>query len=121
MAYAIGSWAGRLTFALVGACFIWMGSCETRASAQAADYPSQQIQVIVPFPAGGSADYFARSIFNRLSSVVGQRIVIENKAGAGGIIGVEGRHCGATQWLYVAGVCGGLCARASTSQRAASL
>ena len=87
MAYAIGSCAGRLTFALVGACFIWMGSCETRASAQAADYPSQQIQVIVPFPAGGSADYFARSIFNRLSSVVGQPIVIENKAGAGGIIG----------------------------------
>jgi tripartite-type tricarboxylate transporter receptor subunit TctC len=41
----------------------------------------------VPFPAGGSADYFARSIFNRLSSVVGQPIVIENKAGAGGIIG----------------------------------
>jgi tripartite-type tricarboxylate transporter receptor subunit TctC len=64
-----------------------MGPCETRASAQAADYPSQQIQVIVPFPAGGSADYFARSIFNRLSSVVGQPIVIENKAGAGGIIG----------------------------------
>ena len=87
MAYAIGSWAGRLTFALVGACLIWMGSCETRASAQAVDYPSQQIQVIVPFPAGGSADYFARSIFNRLSSVVGQPIVIENKAGAGGIIG----------------------------------
>ena len=43
--------------------------------------------MIVPFPAGGSADYFARSIFNRLSSVVGQPIVIENKAGAGGIIG----------------------------------
>ena len=37
----------------------------------------------------GSADYFARSIFNRLGSVVGQPIVIENKAGAGGIIGAK--------------------------------
>jgi tripartite-type tricarboxylate transporter receptor subunit TctC len=59
------------------------------ASAQASNYPAQQIQVIVPFPAGGSADYFARSIFNRLGSVIGHPIVIENKAGAGGIIGAK--------------------------------
>jgi tripartite-type tricarboxylate transporter receptor subunit TctC len=57
--------------------------------AQFGDYPSRQIQVVVPFPAGGSADYFARSIFNRLAPVIGHPIVMENKAGAGGIIGAK--------------------------------
>ena len=42
-----------------------------------------------PFPPGGSADYFARIIFNRLAQVTGQPMVMENKAGAGGIIGAK--------------------------------
>jgi tripartite-type tricarboxylate transporter receptor subunit TctC len=47
------------------------------------------MQIIVPFPAGGSADYFARSIFNKIGPAIGQPIVIENKAGASGIIGAK--------------------------------
>jgi tripartite-type tricarboxylate transporter receptor subunit TctC len=59
------------------------------AQAQANDYPARQLQVVVPFPAGGSADYFARSIFTRLAPAIGHPIVVENKAGAGGIIGAK--------------------------------
>jgi tripartite-type tricarboxylate transporter receptor subunit TctC len=68
---------------------IMLDMSATPAQAQAGAYPSRQIQVIVPFPAGGSADYFARSIFNRLGPVVGHPIVVEYKAGAGGIIGAK--------------------------------
>jgi tripartite-type tricarboxylate transporter receptor subunit TctC len=80
---------GRSIVTAIGISLIGMRLCTTFVSAQASDYPNRQIQVIVPFPAGGSADYFARSIFNRVSPVIGQPIVIENKAGAGGIIGAK--------------------------------
>jgi tripartite-type tricarboxylate transporter receptor subunit TctC len=82
---------GRQLVAIASTCAIGVMSCSTLtlASPQAGNYPARQIQVIVPFPAGGSADYFARSIFNRLGAVIGHPIVIENKAGAGGIIGAK--------------------------------
>lgn len=80
-----------IAIAVVGVVSFWMmlGTSVMSALAQAADYPSRQIQVVVPFPAGGSADYFARGIFNRLGPAVGHPIVIENKAGAGGMIGAK--------------------------------
>jgi tripartite-type tricarboxylate transporter receptor subunit TctC len=86
-----GFWSKQLVSAMISVCSIGMMLCMTvvPVSAQGMNYPAQQIQVVVPFPPGGSADYFARSIFNRLGSVVGQPIVIENKAGAGGIIGAK--------------------------------
>jgi tripartite-type tricarboxylate transporter receptor subunit TctC len=65
---------------------LWRGA---RASAQDADYPSRRIMVVVPFPPGGSADFFGRSVFTRMSPAVGQPIVIENKAGASGIVGAK--------------------------------
>jgi tripartite-type tricarboxylate transporter receptor subunit TctC len=84
-------WSKQLVTAMIAVCSIGMILCKTvvPVSAQRVNYPARQIQVIVPFPPGGSADYFARSIFNRLGSVVAQPIVIENKAGAGGIIGAK--------------------------------
>lgn len=84
-------WREHLVAAAVGACSIGLMSCATvaPASGQTRTFPTRQIQVVVPFPAGGSADYFARSVFNRLGPVVGQPVVIENKAGAGGIIGAK--------------------------------
>jgi tripartite-type tricarboxylate transporter receptor subunit TctC len=84
-------WSKRLAAAIIGLCSIGFMACGTAvpASAQSGPYPVRQIQVVVPFPPGGSADYFARSIFNRLGPVIGHPIVIENKAGAGGIIGAK--------------------------------
>ncbi|MGE3993834.1 Bug family tripartite tricarboxylate transporter substrate binding protein [Pseudorhodoplanes sp.] len=50
-------------------------------------YPERPIRVIVPYPAGGSTDILARAIQQPLTEILGKPIVIENKPGAGGIIG----------------------------------
>lgn len=50
-------------------------------------YPSRPIRLVVPYPAGGTTDFVARTIGDRLSKVLGQAIVIDNKAGASGSIG----------------------------------
>lgn len=55
--------------------------------AAAGDYPSQPITIIVPVPAGGTSDFFARLIANELQQNLDQPVVVENRAGAGGTIG----------------------------------
>ena len=58
-------------------------------TAHAQDWPIRPIRVIVPYPPGGSTDIAARLIGESLSRALGQQTVIENKSGAGGVIGVE--------------------------------
>ncbi|HVP86445.1 MAG TPA: tripartite tricarboxylate transporter substrate-binding protein, partial [Casimicrobiaceae bacterium] len=52
-------------------------------------YPSRPVRMIVPFAPGGASDFVARIISPRLSELLGQSIVIENKQGASGNIGME--------------------------------
>jgi tripartite-type tricarboxylate transporter receptor subunit TctC len=59
------------------------------ASASAQDYPSRSIRYIVPFPPGGSSDLIARAIAPRMAEKMGQQVVVENRPGAGGMIGVD--------------------------------
>lgn len=61
-------------------------ACAVPVHAQ--DYPSKAIKMIVPFAAGGPADLVARVIGEKLSSVAGQPVVIENRGGAGGMTGI---------------------------------
>jgi len=71
-----------LTSALI-ATLLWP------AAAWAQIYPVKPVKLIVPFPAGGPADLFARSLGSGLGAELGQQIIIENRAGTGGLAGVD--------------------------------
>jgi tripartite-type tricarboxylate transporter receptor subunit TctC len=58
-------------------------------AAFAADWPARPLTMIVPFPAGGSTDAVARLIAQRLAEKLGQQVVVDNKAGAGGNLGTD--------------------------------
>jgi tripartite-type tricarboxylate transporter receptor subunit TctC len=58
-------------------------------SAHAQSWPQKQIRFVVPFPPGGATDVAARAIADRISAPLGQSVVMENRAGGGGNIGVE--------------------------------
>ena len=57
--------------------------------AHAQGYPSKNIQMIVPYPAGGSIDLYARAISLELGKLWGRNIIVDNRAGASGMIGTE--------------------------------
>ena len=72
--------------AFKAAIAVWLLSC---GAGVAADYPERPVHLIVPFAPGGVTDLAARVIGQQLSAKWGQQVVIENKPGAGGVIGVE--------------------------------
>lgn len=72
---------------LCGAVVVMIAFADMPAAAD--DYPNRAVRIVVPFPAGGTADAIPRLIGDWLSRKWGQPVVIENKAGAAGNIGAE--------------------------------
>jgi len=69
-------------------CGAWALPGAAAAHAQSDNYPNRPIQVVIPFPAGGPTDGVARIVSERLSTVLGQSIVVDNRGGgAGGSVG----------------------------------
>jgi tripartite-type tricarboxylate transporter receptor subunit TctC len=76
------------TWTLAAVALGFAASCVAEA-AFADDYPSRPIRLIVPYAPGGGADTVARIVAKRVGDTIGQPIVIENRGGAGSIIGTE--------------------------------
>ena len=76
-----------MKFHLVAAWSVVMATLAISANAQS--YPTRPLRIISPFSAGGSNDVVARLISARLSETLGQPVIVENRAGAGGVVGTE--------------------------------
>ena len=57
--------------------------------ARAQAFPSKSVRMLIPFPPGGPADIIGRALANRMGPLLGQQVVVENRAGAGGMIAAE--------------------------------
>lgn len=77
---------GRRT--LLGSAVAALGTLAVPAFAQSA-YPSRPVKFVVPFPAGGPVDTTGRAVAQKLSELWGQQAIVDNRAGAGGIVGAE--------------------------------
>ncbi|WP_353433196.1 tripartite tricarboxylate transporter substrate binding protein [Polynucleobacter sp. MWH-UH23A] len=78
-----------LTKSLLLSIGIFAGLCGSVFAANETDWPKKPIVAIVSFPAGGSTDIFARSVTAPLAEALGQSVVVDNKPGAGGMIGLQ--------------------------------
>ncbi|MGV0984584.1 MAG: Bug family tripartite tricarboxylate transporter substrate binding protein [Limnohabitans sp.] len=72
---------------------LWLAGCSwgmaPQVQAQAPHYPTKPVRLIVPFPAGGATDLFARTLSQKLGEKLGQSLVVENRPGAGGTLGSD--------------------------------
>jgi len=69
------------------AALIGAGAILAASTAQAQNFPTRPVRLIVPIAPGGANDIIARMIAERLAPVLGQPVVVENRAGAGGNLG----------------------------------
>src|SRR5690349_11693832 len=73
-------WRLVLAWALVG-CAASLANAQT--------YPSKPIKLVLPYAPGGIIDYVGRTLAQKLTEIVGQPVVAENRPGAGGIVGTD--------------------------------
>jgi len=82
---------GKKSFSLARCLAVLIGSMSFSCLfwAYAAEYPTKTIQIVNPFPPGGTTDIVSRILTDKLYSLLGQQVVVVNKAGGGGAIGMR--------------------------------
>lgn len=78
----------RRPLLLAGAVWV-LGSAAIAPSAMAQNWPSKPVNLVVPFPAGGTTDVLARTLGQELAKSLGQPVVVENRPGAGATVGAD--------------------------------
>ena len=73
----------------IGAALSAVAAAGPVSAQTAAGFPTRPIRLIVPFPAGGGTDSIARAVGERMAADLGQSVLVDNRAGAGGMIGAE--------------------------------
>lgn len=63
--------------------------CLAAGVANAQTWPTKTVTIVVPFPAGGTTDVLARAVASKLSAVIGQSVIVDNKPGAGATLGAD--------------------------------
>ena len=71
------------------ALFALASACAVAMPAMAEDYPTRPLTLIIPFPAGGGVDTVGRVIAGKLTAALGQQVIVENRPGAGSVIGTR--------------------------------
>jgi tripartite-type tricarboxylate transporter receptor subunit TctC len=66
-----------------------LAACAVYGTAQAQNYPARTVRFIVPFAAGGSTDIVARTLSTKLTELLGQSVIVDNRPGGGTVIGTE--------------------------------
>src|SRR5579872_7424163 len=78
----------KLHAAIIG-CLALSALMALSGNADAQDYPSRSIRLIIPFPPGGSNDVVGRIIANQLGEKLGKQVFVDNRGGAGGVVGTD--------------------------------
>ena len=76
-------------FGLLAIMALLLLSSAAQAQTPGLAYPTKPIRLVVPFPAGGATDIFARTLSQKLAEKIGHAVVVENKPGAGGTLGSD--------------------------------
>src|SRR2546422_9386350 len=74
---------------LLGQILVCAAAAHAAGAAIAQAYPAKPVRLVVGFPAGGPADIFGRTFAHALSAGLGQQVVVENKSGVGGGLGID--------------------------------
>jgi tripartite-type tricarboxylate transporter receptor subunit TctC len=78
-----------LLFAAIASCAPQLAAAQSRAATDTADFPNRPVRIILPTSAGSGVDITARTIAQKLTEAWGQQVIVDNRPGANGIIGME--------------------------------
>jgi tripartite-type tricarboxylate transporter receptor subunit TctC len=73
----------------IGSLLLSLAAALAAGGAHAQAYPAKPVRIIVPFAPGGGSDFIGRFMAQRLTDSLGKQVIVENKPGAGGVLGVE--------------------------------